>query len=79
MKRLLITALLATASAALAAGTPVGTIITNTASLDSVDDAGQDVSTPSNAVTLTVKHVAAVAITPDGPDATQPGQVVIGV
>lgn len=78
MKRFLITALLAAASAASAAGTPAGTAITNTASLDSVDDAGQDVSTPSNAVTLTVRHVAAVDIKPDG-SADQPGQTVIGV
>ncbi|TDE84811.1 DUF11 domain-containing protein [Deinococcus sp. S9] len=78
MKRRLITALLAVASAASAAGTPAGTTITNTASLESVDDAGQDVSTPSNAVTLTVRHVAAVDITPNG-SADQPGQTVIGV
>ena len=78
MKRFLITALLAVASAASAAGTLAGTAITNTASLESVDDAGQDVSTSSNEVTLTVRHVAAVDITPDG-NADQPGQVVIGV
>ena len=42
MKRLLLTALLAASSAALAAGTSAGTTITNTASLESIDDAGQD-------------------------------------
>ncbi|MFC6662583.1 hypothetical protein [Deinococcus multiflagellatus] len=42
-----------------------------------MDDAGQNVTTPSNGVTLTVRHVAAVEITPNG-SATQPGQTVIG-
>ncbi|KQR25589.1 hypothetical protein [Deinococcus sp. Leaf326] len=79
MKRFLLTALLAASSAALAAGTSAGTTITNTASLESVDDTGQDVSTPSNAVTLTVKHVPAVDVTPDGGTPDAPGQTVIGV
>lgn len=79
MKRLLLTALLAVSSAALAAGTSAGTTINNTASLESIDDAGQDVSTPSNVVTLTVKHVPAVDVTPDGGTPDAPGQTVIGI
>ncbi|WP_291430488.1 hypothetical protein [Deinococcus sp.] len=69
-------------SGALAAGTPAGTTITNTAYLDALNPDGSPITpVESNPVTLTVKAVPAILITPD----TNPahpngfGQTVVGV
>ncbi|GGR17359.1 hypothetical protein [Deinococcus ruber] len=58
-----------------AGGVPAGTIITNQATTDYIDDNGQTQSLPSNIVTSTVQQVAGVLITPNG-DHTTPGQIV---
>lgn len=81
IKKLLGSAVLAGAllcSAAGAAGTPAGTTIENTAYITSLSDDGvTPVSQPSNPVSLTVRHVPAILITPDG-TAALPGQTVVG-
>ncbi|TDE84810.1 hypothetical protein [Deinococcus sp. S9] len=65
--------------------TRAGTEITNTGYLDYVTDEGTNATDTSNTVTATVKHVPAVAVTPDGgsdgnPDGTPVcGQTVVGV
>ena len=65
--------------------TRAGTEITNTGYLDYLTDEGTNATDPSNTVTATVKHVPAVAITPNGGTDGNPGgtpvcgQTVIGI
>ncbi len=66
---------LALASAALALGTPAGTVIQNIAMFEFNDEAGNEVKVPSPAVTTTVIPVCSPSVLPNGTVAS-PGQVM---
>ena len=61
---------------ALAAGTPAGTVISNTANVSFTDVNGNPLSQSSNTVTTTVSQVAAVTVAPDNSSNADPGDVV---
>lgn len=77
LKTVLLTALLASAGAALAVGAPAGSTITNTGTFEYTDDAGTPQAKPSNALSVTVTQVYAVQLGANG-DRTNPGEVVNG-
>lgn len=95
MKRVLLTALLACSAFASAAGTPAGTVITNTAYIDTLQSPDPDApgtAIPSEPVSVTVQQVPNVAVTPNSPgtptaptvptnpnDPAQCGQTVTGI
>ncbi len=77
LKTALLTSLLALAGAALAAGAPANSTITNTGTFEYTDDAGTTQAQDSNKVNVTVTQVYAVQLGADGSRAT-PGEVVSG-
>ena len=60
-------------------GTAAGTVISNTAFLDSIDDAGTKQSQTSNTVGVTVQHVPALSVPQDTTGTGTCGQTVIGL
>ncbi|MDL2342981.1 hypothetical protein QOL99_02330 [Deinococcus sp. MIMF12] len=75
MKKLLITALLAAATSALAAGAPAGSTISNTGLFEYTDVNGQTASESTTPVNVTVSQVYDPNVSPNGTVA-QPGQTV---
>ncbi|MEF2277501.1 hypothetical protein V3W47_04260 [Deinococcus sp. YIM 134068] len=74
MKKLLITALLAAASSALAVGAPAGTTISNTGLFEYTDETGTPTNTPTTPVVITVSAVYHPTIPQNG-TVQNPGQV----
>lgn len=72
MRKYILTVLLAAASSAFAIGTPAGTAISNTATLD-LNDGTTTTSINSTPVIVNVTQIYSVAITPNG-TTTAPGQ-----
>ncbi|ANM29588.1 hypothetical protein ABI59_08360 [Acidobacteria bacterium Mor1] len=71
-----IAALVLLATPALALGTPEGTPISNTATVNYEDDNGNPLSATSNTVTTIVAQVAAVDVDPDNASSADPGDTV---
>lgn len=65
------------AAPAFAAGTPVGTPITNQASVSYEDANGNTLTALSNIVTTTVSQLATVVVDPDNSATADPGDVVV--
>lgn len=75
MKKLIITSLLALASSAFAAGTPVGETISNTGLFEYTDTNGAPATVSTTPVNITVAQIYRPSVTPDGTLAA-PGQTV---
>ncbi len=68
--------LVAGTAIAMAAGTPVGTAITNQATVDYTDVNGNPLQTLSNIVTTIVSQVAVVTVDPDNVSNASPGDTI---
>ncbi|MFC3835348.1 MULTISPECIES: beta strand repeat-containing protein [Deinococcus] len=71
-RTMLVSSVLSLLSAALAASTPQGTVITNKATLTYKDALSQSRTTDSNVVTVTVRQVYVATVTPDAAEGSVP-------